>query len=85
MISGSLSFRVGCGVSSSVLRNSSVGSVSYTHLDVYKRQALTGGDLIARGMTPGPHVGAALKRALEATIVGTVANDKAALLEFLGL
>ena len=50
-----------------------------------KTLALTGGDLIARGMTPGPHVGAALKRALEATIVGTVANDKAALLEFLGL
>lgn len=50
-----------------------------------KTLVLTGGDLIARGMTPGPHVGAALKRALEATIAGAVANDKAALLEFLGL
>lgn len=46
---------------------------------------IAGGDLIAAGMAPGPAVGAALKRALEATIVGTVPNEKAELLAYLGL
>lgn len=46
---------------------------------------IAGGDLIAAGMAPGPAVGAALKRALEATIVGAVPNEKAELLAYLGL
>lgn len=46
---------------------------------------IAGGDLIAAGMAPGPAVGAALKRALEATIVGAVPNEKAELLVYLGL
>lgn len=44
---------------------------------------LTGGDLIAAGMKPGPQVGAALNRALEATICGKVPNDRDALLGYL--
>lgn len=46
---------------------------------------LTGADLIAAGMSPGPRVGAALERALEATIVGEAPNAKAPLLDYLGL
>ncbi len=46
---------------------------------------LTGGDLIAAGMTPGPRVGEALKRALKATIVGKVPNKRADLLAYVGL
>lgn len=46
---------------------------------------IAGGDLIAAGMAPGPAVGAALKRALEATIVGAVPNEKAEILAYLGL
>lgn len=46
---------------------------------------IAGGDLIAAGMAPGPAVGAALKRALEATIVGAVPNERAELLAYLGL
>ena len=44
---------------------------------------LTGGDLIAAGMKPGPQVGAALNRALEATICGNVPNNRVALLSYL--
>lgn len=46
---------------------------------------LTGGDLIAHGMTPGPRVGEALSRALEGAIVGAVPNRKDDLLAFVGL
>lgn len=46
---------------------------------------LTGGDLIARGMAPGPAVGAALNRALEASITGSVRNKNAELLTYLGM
>lgn len=46
---------------------------------------IAGGDLIAAGMAPGPAVGAALKRALEATIVGAVPNERVELLAYLGL
>lgn len=45
---------------------------------------LTGKDLIAHGMTPGPRVGAALNRALEGTIVGEVSNSTPYLLAYLG-
>ncbi len=45
---------------------------------------LTGGDLIARGMTPGPRVGEALSRALEGAIVGAVPNRKDDLLAYVG-
>lgn len=47
-----------------------------------KTLALTGGDLIAAGMTPGPQIGAALKRALEATMRGEVANEREDLLAY---
>lgn len=46
---------------------------------------LSGGDLIARGMLPGPRVGDALKRALEASIVGEVPNEREALIAYIGL
>ena len=47
-----------------------------------KTLALTGGDLIAAGMTPGPQIGAALKQALEATMRGEVANEREDLLAY---
>ncbi len=45
---------------------------------------LAGSDLIARGMAPGPRIGEALNRALEGAIVGAVANEREALLAYLG-
>lgn len=45
---------------------------------------LTGKDLIAHGMAPGPQVGAALNRALEGAIVGEVPNSTPHLLTYLG-
>ena len=45
---------------------------------------LAGSDLIARGMAPGPRIGEALNRALEGAIVGAVANEREALLSYLG-
>lgn len=45
---------------------------------------LTGGDLIAAGMAPGPRLGEALKRALEGCITGKVANRTSDLLAYLG-
>lgn len=45
---------------------------------------LTGKDLIARGMAPGPQIGAALNRALEGAIVGEVPNSTTHLLAYLG-
>ena len=46
---------------------------------------LAGSDLIACGMAPGPRIGEALNRALEGVIVGAVANEREALLSYLGL
>ena len=46
---------------------------------------LKGSDLIAAGMAPGPRIGEALKRALEATIRGAVPNERGALLSYLDL
>lgn len=45
---------------------------------------LTGADLIASGMKPGPRIGEALDRALEGSIVGAVANERTELLRYLG-
>ncbi|MFR2950876.1 MAG: HD domain-containing protein, partial [Collinsella intestinalis] len=45
---------------------------------------LAGSDLIARGMAPGPRIGEALNRALEGAIGGAVANEREALLAYLG-
>lgn len=50
-----------------------------------KTLAIAGGDLIAAGMSSGPAVGKGLARALEATIVGAVPNERDALLAYLGL
>lgn len=47
--------------------------------------AISGRDLISAGVCPGPAVGALLKRALEATMGGEVRNERAALLDYLGL
>ena len=46
---------------------------------------LTGGDLIAAGMESGPRIGELLNRALDACIAGKVANDREALLAYLGV
>ncbi|MDO4437010.1 MAG: HD domain-containing protein [Coriobacteriaceae bacterium] len=45
---------------------------------------LAGADLITAGMAPGPHIGAALNRALEAAITGAVPNERPALMAYLG-
>ncbi len=47
--------------------------------------ALSGRDLIAAGMEPGPAIGAALRRALDAVMAGSVANDRDELLSWLAL
>lgn len=47
--------------------------------------ALTGRDLIAAGVTPGPQLGELLERALDGCMAGKVANDTPALLAYLGL
>ena len=46
---------------------------------------LTGRDLIAAGVRPGPQLGEMLRRALDAEIAGEVRNDRSALLAYLGL
>ena len=46
---------------------------------------LTGGDLVAAGLAPGPRIGELLNRALDACIAGKVANDRTALLSYLGV
>lgn len=48
-----------------------------------KQLALRGADLIALGVCPGPAMGRMLQKALDAVIEGAVANEKAALLDFL--
>lgn len=50
-----------------------------------KTLALTGGDLIAAGVRPGPRIGELLRRALQAVMDGRVPNDAPRLLAFLGL
>lgn len=50
-----------------------------------KTLALTGGDLIAAGVRPGPRIGELLHRALQAVMDGRVPNDAPRLLAFLGL
>ena len=45
--------------------------------------AVDGKDLIAAGRAPGPELGAALKKLLDAVIDGKVTNEKAALLAYL--
>ena len=50
-----------------------------------KTLALTGRDLIAAGVAPGPEIGARLGSALDAVIDGKVANETAALLDYLRL
>ncbi len=46
---------------------------------------LSGGDLVAAGIKPGPRVGELLKRALEAAVDGVVRNDRSELLAYLRL
>lgn len=48
-----------------------------------KTLAITGGDLIAAGIPAGPRIGMLLNRALEATMKGTVPNERMALLSYL--
>ena len=43
--------------------------------------AVSGRDLLALGMTPGPAVGAVLRRLLDAVLDGSVPNDRASLLK----
>lgn len=50
-----------------------------------KTLALTGRDLIAAGVAPGPEIGARLGSALDAVIDGKVANETTALLDYLCL
>ena len=50
-----------------------------------KTLAISGGDLVRAGVRPGPRIGELLSRVLKATIVGAVANERTALLAFLGL
>ena len=50
-----------------------------------KTLALTGGDLVAAGVRPGPRIGELLRRALQAVMDGRVPNDAPRLLAFLGL
>ena len=47
--------------------------------------ALTGRDLIAAGVAPGPRIGQMLSAALDAAISGVVPNETAALLSWLDL
>lgn len=49
-----------------------------------KDLAVDGNDLIAAGYAPGPELGAALKKLLDAVIDGKAANEKSALLAYLG-
>ena len=44
---------------------------------------LSGSDLVAAGVAPGPQVGALLKQALDACVAGAVPNERAALLAHL--
>ena len=48
-----------------------------------KMLAINGGDLIRTGVKPGPELGKLLNRALDGAIEGKVANDRAALLDYL--
>lgn len=48
-----------------------------------KDLAIKGGDLLARGLTPGPRLGKALSAALEAVVEGNVANEKDMILAYL--
>ena len=50
-----------------------------------KTLAISGGDLVRAGVRPGPRIGELLGRVLKATIAGAVANERTALLAFLGL
>lgn len=50
-----------------------------------KTLAISGGDLVRAGIQPGPRIGELLGRVLKATIAGAVANERTALLAFLGL
>ena len=43
--------------------------------------AITGSDLIAAGLTPGPLVGNTLERLLQQVMQGTLSNDREALLQ----
>ena len=43
--------------------------------------AVSGRDLLALGMTPGPAVGAVLRRLLDAVLDGSAPNDRASLLK----
>ena len=45
--------------------------------------AVTGGDLIRQGFTPGPELGKALKKMLLAVLSGEISNEKASLLSFI--
>ena len=45
--------------------------------------ALSGADLIAAGVAPGPRIGALLRRALDATVDGLVPNKRDDLLAYL--
>lgn len=47
--------------------------------------AITGKDLIANGIKPGPEIGELLKKALEGVLNVAVQNEKEALLKYLGL
>ena len=44
--------------------------------------AISGGDLIALGMRPGPQLGAFLESILEAVMAGDLPNDREALLAY---
>ena len=50
-----------------------------------KMLAINGGDLIRAGVKPGPELGKLLNRALDGVIDGAVANDRVALLAYLGI
>ena len=50
-----------------------------------KALAISGGDLVAAGVAPGPRIGELLGWALDACIAGEVPNDRTALLALLGL
>ena len=48
-----------------------------------KDLAISGQDVIAAGVTPGPEVGRALKQALEQVLSGQLPNERSALLELI--
>ena len=48
-----------------------------------KDLAISGQDVIAAGVTPGPEVGRALKQALEQVLSGQIPNERSALLELI--